>query len=276
MILNKQAMKPLFKTVSMNKPAWSQLTMVVVLAAVLAVALTLGGCLKASGTAKPSAVYVPHPTRIDAELTGPRLMELYSTSPNRNPDGLGPLTSIWLNSHITLMVWPIEKHLEEKNRIAYARTEKEQSKVLRKGREKYQSELIFEGVFVSYFRNPVSPYWYLPEGVYLVDDKGMKHMPLLVEEGPADFNLEAGYIKTAQGGQFYSRAVYFGYPVVVFPAKVLGPQTKALHLYFAQYGKRMKFTWIFDPAYVPPESTLPPELQPVKNRLFRGKSQDRY
>ena len=98
--------------------------------AVLGVAW-LGGCaVQTPIVPYPTVVYAPHPLRLPAEppategaaqARAETLLETYSASPNRDPDGLGVLDSIWLNSRMTLVTWPVAQAREAQNRIAFAR-----------------------------------------------------------------------------------------------------------------------------------------------------------
>ncbi|MCH8888636.1 MAG: hypothetical protein IIC13_18815 [SAR324 cluster bacterium] len=74
----------------------------------------------------PKVVRVAHPAKAPQGKSHEALMEMYSASPERNPDGLGAFRLVWLNSRMTLLTWPAMAIRLERNRIAYAMTKSEQ------------------------------------------------------------------------------------------------------------------------------------------------------
>ena len=192
----------------------------------------------------PDTVYVPHPDNLDGDLPVDKLNEIYTTSPNRDPDGLRPLNTMERNSQMTLIVEPIVVDKERRNRIAYARTDSEQQVVMDAHKRYFQEHVLFQGTLLSVFAEGVTPDWYQPEGIYLLDDKGRKFLPLKVEVEP-----KQSYIPLFRGGEFGS--LHIGYPVLVFSKEAISAETRAITLYFAIFQSRAAFTWVFDENYDP-------------------------
>jgi len=203
-----------------------------------------------------SIVYVPHPHEVGDKLSGEELKELYSASPNRNPDGLGVLDSIWLQSQMTLTIWEIEKDAKERNRIAYARTPAEHNAIMQESEFFYRNFVVFKGVLIGTHADLVEPEWYAPEGVYLIDDRGRKFKPVRITRGYKYYWLERNFDPNPSGGLTErKREVYFGYPFLSFPGEAISRETKAITLFLASPEKRMSFTWVFDPDYTPTIAT---------------------
>jgi hypothetical protein len=238
----------------------------------LALAALLAGCLTTRPFAPyPDTVTVRHPAQVDGRLSYEELREEYTTSPRRNPDGLGVFEAIEPRSRMTLWLWEIQEKQEEANRIAYARTAEEQAKVLAGLREFHAGHVVFEGVLLSNGKEIADARWYLPEGIYLVDDAGRKFKPLAVAEG---FFMKEWLIlwwpqlnpNNSSSADIFRWVT--GYPRIVFPGEAIGPRTRAVTLYFAAAMLRFSFTWIFDPTYVPERQNLGPPHGAGMNRLF--------
>ncbi len=207
----------------------------------------------------PSTVRVEHPLRAPEGMDYEGLLERYSVSPERNPDGLGVLGTVWLNSYMTLLTRPALEKREERNRIAFARNPAEQRAVLGRLRALLRERWIFEGVLVGDLRRALRMEFYRPEGIYLVDDAGRKFLPLSVSEAEP---VTAPSVGSEFGIGHYSL------PRLEFPAAAITPSTRAVSLYFAALQKRVRFTWIFDPDYEWPRGRN--ALEGARgNRLFR-------
>lgn len=222
-------------------------------------ALLLGGCLTPFPvTPRPDTVHVPHPAEVPQDVPVAELRKRYAVSPDRNPDGLGVLDSVWLNSRLTLVLWEMERAREARNRIAYARSEAEQARVLAERRAFFADHVVFEGLLISRLPELVEPGWYMPEGVYLVDDRGRRFEPVAARQGDPLFRVETWIRRNAAGSYSLGQsAVVAGYPVLVFPGEAIGPDTRAVSLYLAAAERRMRFTWVFDPDYALPERQHP-------------------
>jgi hypothetical protein len=230
----------------------------------------LGGCLTAEPlTPYPNAVVVSHPDKVNPALGYEELREAYSTSPDRNPDGLGVFEPIEARSRMLLLPAALELLREERNRIAYARTPEEQAAVLRSVRDFMAGNVAFTGVLRSYRPQVVNARWYLPEGIYLIDDRGRKFTPTRIEEAPTRYEF---FLKYPDPGPYSTTAdvpvISTGFPLIVFPRAAIAPETRAVTLYFAAVQRRYSFTWIFDPAYVPKRDDLGPQHGGGMNRLF--------
>ena len=240
----------------------------------------------------PDTVYVPRPDEVDSDLSREQLREMYTTSPNRDPDGRGELYTLWTNSTMVLMAERMYVLLEEENRIAYARTDAEQQRVLDRLKVFFQERLLISGYLLSNLPEGAQAEWYFPEGIYLLDDRGRKFLPFEARERSgksilaralrSEFGLPGDYLAgsrpaiilpegvhllDAQGNKFqleHSEKTevdrirpnnnvdsFVGYPVLIFPKEAITAGTKAITLYFAYFGRRMSFTWIFDHNYVP-------------------------
>lgn len=212
-------------------------------------ALLLAGCLAGPPVApRPDTVYVPPPDRAPADEPAEALLERYAASPNRDPDGLGVLPTVWLQSRMILVPRQARLELERRNRLAYARDEAQQAAALAVVDDFFDRHVLFEGWLIGDLVEGVQPQWYLPEGVYLVDDRGRKFLPLSVENQvqPAYYQLVLALSVVGTGPVNPQ-----GYPRIVFPREAIGPETRAVTLYLAALFRRMSFTWVFDPDYVP-------------------------
>jgi hypothetical protein len=238
--------------------------------ALAAALLLLGGCLTSRPIAPfPDSVVVPPPGQIDANQTYDDLREQFSTSPNRNPDGLGVVESLEARSRMTLWPYELEAKREEANAVAYQRTPQDQETVLARVRDFHAAHVVFEGVLLSTVKEFADARWYLPEGIYLVDDRGRKFKPLAVDED----RVKTEYLVYLPPVSQYSTTADIprwstGFPRLVFPGEAIGPQTKAIVLYVAAAGRRISFTWIFDSAYVPSRQNLGPAQGAGMHRLF--------
>lgn len=230
------------------------------LAVAAGLALVLAACTGGRPVApRPTQVYVPRPGEADASRGRRGLLEDYAVSPHLNPDGLGVVRTLWEQSYLTLVPWAAARRLAEANRIAYARTEAEQEAALKRQRTLYGEHVVFEGVLVGDFAGMVEVETYLPEGVYLVDDRGRKFAPLRAES--LDPVLGRLAYRVSEFGQ-----AHYGYPRLVFPGGAIGPETRAVTVYLALRGRRVAFTWIFDETYEPPRRAPGAVRQ---RRLFR-------
>ena len=216
----------------------------------------------------PDSVVVPPPARVDGALSYEELREAYTTSPNRNPDGLGVFFPVDARSYMTLWSWALERKREEVNRLAYARTDADHETVLRRAQTFHADQVVFQGLLLANGQEFVDARWYLPEGIYLVDDAGRKFMPTQVAESLIRSELRIVLRRSATGGAVDARARAEGFPVIVFPAEAIGERTRAVTLFFAAAGRRFSFTWIFDSAYVPQRQALRPEHGGGMDRLF--------
>jgi hypothetical protein len=223
-------------------------------------AILLAACTTAGPIVPyPDVATVPHPLRLPQGGDPDELLELYSVSPNRNPDGLGVLDTIWLNSRVTLVTWQTAQAREALNRVAYARSEAEQAQVLADARELYGEHWVFEGVLLGDVQAAVSVDFYRPEGIYIVDDRGRKYLPIAARD--------ADPLTTARAVSRFGEA-HYAYPRLVFPKETLTAGTRAVSLYFAALNKRLRFTWVLDPDYELPTSAPGLGTGRERNRLF--------
>jgi len=229
-------------------------------AAWLALCALLLGCVTTGPIVPyPEVVQAPNPLRLPPAAAQEDLLERYSASPNRNPDGLGVLESIWLNSRMTLISWPLAEGREEVNRLAYARSAAEQAQVLAEARQLYGEHWVFEGVLLGDVDAAVSVDFYLPEGIYLVDDRGRKYLP----EVARDADPLAKPRVVSRFGEART-----GFPRLIFPKAAITEQTRAVSLYFAAFNKRLRFTWVFDADYDLPAAGPGLHSGREANRLF--------
>lgn len=219
----------------------------------MVVCMGLVGCLSSKPmVALDSVVYVPHPFDDKGDLSREELVDLYSASPNRNPEGLGVLDSIWLQSRMTLIVWEISRAEEKLKRIAYARSPAEQRLKLQEAELYHQIFVLFRGVLVGWYEDLVDLTIYTPEGVYLIDDRGRKFLPKSVPRTFIDHWRDRSFEPTPSGGLRESVSeVFWGYPNVIFSSEVITRESKAITLFLASPKERMSFTWVFDPDYTP-------------------------
>lgn len=228
--------------------------------------VVLSGCLSSAPLVpRPDTVYVPHPDHVPPELSAEELMEQYAASPNRDPDGLGVLPAVWLQSRMLLLVTEAALDLEARNRIAYARSEAEQAAAMAATRAFHEDHVVFEGWLAGDYDPAVNTDWYKPEGIYLIDDRGRKFRP--IDTGPAAgahyYGMVLGW---ALRGDLSPKPE--SYPRIVFPAEAIGPETRAVTLYLAALYRRMSFTWVFDPRYVPQPSGEGREYESDIKRLW--------
>ncbi|MCH8883590.1 MAG: hypothetical protein IIA41_08850 [SAR324 cluster bacterium] len=215
----------------------------------LMLALLLVGCGGRPMIPHPQVVYVPYPWEVKSSLSAEEIKEMYSASPDPNPEGLGHLDTVWGQSFITLEVWEYRRQIEEKNKLAYARTVTEQTIVLEAGESHYSRNVVFSGIVVGDFAELLQLDRYGPEGVYLMNDRGEKFLPTLAE------NLEPliGAYRHPEAVEFEINEyglTFWAFPHIEFPLEIT-PDTKWIRLYLAIFQKRMSFTWVFDPDYVP-------------------------
>ena len=205
----------------------------------------------------PTHVVVPYPDNAPATMDWEEIREMYTVSPIVNPDGLGDLETVRERSYMTLVPWEAERQVEEVNRVAYARTPDEQREVLIRGQAFYENNVTFEGLVMSDHDRVYDFEFYTPEGIYLLDDKGEKFYPLEIEDRDPLIasELEIAYNEVVfAGGPFgwWGETLYIGFPRIMFPGHAITKDTRAVTLYLAVFRKRMAFTWIFDPTYMPP------------------------
>ena len=198
----------------------------------------------------PDTVYAPHPFQVDASLSESELREMYTVSPNRDPDGLGVLDTMELNSFITLMVKEMALAREEQNRAAYARSSVEHQAVMQEHEVLFRENVVFTGILRSDFAEGAKADWYLPEGVYLIDDRGRKFFPKDV--GQLSRKSFLPRVRSSEFGK-----LHIGYPNILFPGDAIRADTRSITLYFANLQKRLSFTWIFDESYVPDSQDNP-------------------
>lgn len=224
----------------------------------------LGGISACTGpvptTPYPTVVRVVHPEQAPVGKSYEDLEELYSASPERNPDGLGVLRSIWLNSRITLLTWPALKDQVEKNRIAFARDKSEHQLALRQARALFDKQWVFAGILLGDFDETLEVEFYEPHGIYLIDDKGRKFLPLSVEDRDP---LIQSAVRSRIGVGRYTL------PLLIFPKQAITSETRAISLYLAALHRRVRFSWIFDPNYDLPLTESERLGSGEANRLFR-------
>lgn len=207
----------------------------------------LSGCLTAKPLVPhPTVVYAPHPDRVDPSLDKETLREMYTASPDVDPDGLGPVGWIWDQSSMTLVVWPLEAQRQELARIAQSRTVQQHRDKLVAARRIVQDHLLFEGVLLGDFAAPLKAERYLPENIYLIDDRGNKFYPVAAGAPEPEIPQDVG-----ERGEFGQ--AFYNYPVLVFPRWALLPETRSLSLYFATSERHIRFTWVFDPSLELPQ-----------------------
>ena len=230
----------------------------------------LSGCISSAPIIPhPTVVRVPYPEDVSPTWNREVIEELYSVSPLLNPDGRGNLNVIFEQSFLTLMPWEAVRQIEELNELAYARTEDEQNRVLEERERFYKNHVVFKGILVGDFPDVVKPELYIPDGIYLIDDKGNKFDPILSESlDPLVASELDTYMADGKDERieflWFGTMIYYGFPRIVFPDEALTRETRALTLYLAIFQKRISFTWIFDPEY-----ELPERLRIKKRRLFR-------
>lgn len=236
---------------------------IVVAMLIAATTLLLTGCITAAYILPyPDTVYVIHPDKLGGALSEEKLREMYTVSPNRDPDGWGALATMERNSQMTLMVKQTILAIERGNRLAYARSEAEQRKILNAHEEFFRSHVLFHGILLGVFLEATKPSWYLPEGIYILDDQGRKFLPVIAEELP-----ERSYnplVRPSKSGE-----LYIGYPRLVFSKAVISAETRAITLHFARLRQRVAFTWIFDEGYVPNRERDSREHGKGFNRMWR-------
>jgi len=216
------------------------------LLACLAAAAVAAGCIPATPIAPHSTVvYAPHPSQADASLDLETLREAYTASPDVDPDGLGAMDWIWEQSYLVLSVWPIEEKRQSRAKIAYARTDQRQRQSLAEAKALYSDNIVFEGIWIGDFAESLDPAVYLPEGIYLVDDEGTKTLPLSANA------LDPLVARTAVRASDFGTA-HVSFPLIVFPGGAITAGTRSVSLYVATPDRRMRFTWVFDPAYEAP------------------------
>jgi hypothetical protein len=234
----------------------------------------LAGCLTSDPVVPlPTVVYVPNPAAAEpaevAALGPAALKERYSASPNANPQGLGVYGYVWPQSRMALMTWPMQQQLEARNRIALRRSPERHAAVLQERRAFFEDNVVFWGMLYSYNPFPVDPDWYLPEGVYLEDDRGRIFRPTRVGHADVQFFFEEYYrsIQHAPG----EPAVQVAYPEFVFPKGAITPETRAVTLYLAAVQRQMGFTWVFDETYVPSFERFDPDSGVGLERVMRSR-----
>jgi hypothetical protein len=233
--------------------------------------LALSACLTGRPVMPyPERVLVPRPGA-QAGLTFEELREANTASPDRDPDGLGVFEAIEPRSVMTLWTGELEAKRQEANRVAYARSEAEQAAALAQAREFHTRHVVFHGRLLAAVPELARAGWYLPEGVYLVDDQGRKFKPELVDEGKLTSERliylppVSAFSSTAEIPRWVT-----GYPMLVFPGQAITPETRAVTLYFAAAGQRFGFTWIFDPGHDPARRGPGPAARRGLGRLLGG------
>jgi hypothetical protein len=206
----------------------------------------LSGCLTSAPLAPhPTVVYVPHPDQADPSLDMETLREMYTASPDVNPDGFGSMDWIWDQSYMTLLVWPVAEKEQELAGRAFARTEQEQRQSIEATRLLLDNFAVFEGFLVGDFSQLLDMEVFKPEGIYLLNDRGEKFYPVFAETGKWTVPQFGAGISEF-GAAHYSRSL------LAFPRQALLPETRSISLYLATPQRRIVFTWVFDPSYEPP------------------------
>ena len=235
------------------------------LAVVTAAGLAAGCSSSAPIAPHPTGVRVPYPQDAPTTMQREEMLEMYSTSPLLNPDGLGTLQVIQEKSYMTLVPWETVRQREERNKLAFARSDEEQESVITERRAYFENNIVFEGILLGDFEEVVRPEFYGPEGVYLLDDAGKKFFPTRTEN--LDPLLASALDPVMADGResaeflWIEGSVYYGFPRISFPRAALTRQTRSITLYFAILQKRVSFTWIFDPEYEMPDA----------GRIIRGR-----
>lgn len=240
-------------------------------ACLILVTLLLSGCLTGRPVMPyPERVVVPRPGA-EREMSFEELREAYTASPNRDPDGLGVFEAIEPRSLMTLWTGELEARRQEANRVAYARGAAEQAAALAQAREFHARHVVFHGMLLAAAPDLARAGWYLPEGLYLVDDRGRRFPPERVDEGTLTSERliylppVSAFSSTAEIPRWVT-----GYPMLVFPGEAITPETKAVTLYFAAAGLRFGFTWVFDPAHEPTPQRPGPPAGRGMGRLLGG------
>lgn len=211
-----------------------------------ALLVLLSACVSAVPLAPhPTVVYAPHPDQADPSLDMETLRETYTASPDVDPDGLGPIEWIWDQSYLTLIVWPLVEKRQERERIAQAWTEQQGRDRRVAARALYEDGLVFEGFLVGDFAPFLEVERYLPESLYLINDRGEKFYP--VDARSAD-----PLIAPLAGERSEFGAASYAYPIIVFSRSAVPPGTRSISLYLSTLQRRIRFTWVFDPSYEPP------------------------
>ncbi len=236
------------------------------------VLLALAGCAGLDeGIPRPDTVYVDPPGQVEPGLTEGELWERYTTSPNRNPDGLGVLPAMWLNSRMTLVVKELRLERERGNRIAYARSDAEQEAVLQRLEAHFDRYIVFEGTIISDIPKLADATWYTPEGIYLLDDRKRKFLPVSVKSHESVFTAHQLFHVTRFSNVTTSVPHTILFPYLLFPAEAITPETRAITLYFAAFQRRLSFTWVFDESYVPETTDYSPEHGRGFQRMWRNR-----
>jgi hypothetical protein len=221
--------------------------------------VALTGCYVSPVAPHPSIKYVAHPMQADASLSLEELQERYSASPDQDPDDLGAIDYIWLQSYLTLVVPALALKLQERAQVAYSRTDEEQERALQNDEAYTGRSVVFSGMLIGDFAELLDLEDYKPEGIFLLDDKGRKFYPWLAHN--MDPSLPP--VGVSEFG-----AAHWSYPLLQFPGDAIGPDTRAVSVYLATPAKRIRFTWVFDPAYELPDVRDRPDAE-RKRRLFQ-------
>jgi hypothetical protein len=208
--------------------------------------IAISGCYVSPIAPHPDKVYVPYPDEADPSLTLAELEEMYTASPDPEPDAdvLPPFEIVFDQSYLMLVASEITRKREALARMAYARTDEEQARILRSVEFEHQQFIEFEGFLIGFFLPLLDLYLYQPEGIYLLDDGGRKFMPV------SAYNSDP-VLPPAEASEF--GAAFHAFPHIKFPRGAIGPSTRAISLYIAAPDRRLRFTWIFDPAYQLPD-----------------------
>jgi len=229
------------------------------------------GCLFVEPTRfYPSTVRAPHPDRVPPGAEREELEEMYTAGPELARHPMERESALLPLSRVTLVVWELNLLEAEVHREVYARSGAEQRTVVARNRALFDAHLVFRVYLHGLTRDSVDIESYLPEGVFLLDDRGRKFRPSPVSS-PALKRLE-NLIPTRinREGEVEPGVPHWaGTNVLFFPRAAIGPDTRAVTLYFARPFYRVGFTWAFDESYEAAERTGRARYASGMKRLWR-------
>ena len=228
------------------------------------------GCLASwLSVPAPQVVRVVHPHQPQPNKSMKELFYAYTTSPNRDPDGQGVLPIFWPQSQATLVVESLARQWEAGNKTAFARNDEQQQTAEETIAKNHRESVVIHTVLFADHPPAADPEWYLPEGIYLLDDKGRKFVPKKITPQDAEFIFHYSLLSTFQTDYKKVGNSVVRFSRLVFPGEAVTKETRALFLYFAAYQRRLRFAWVFDPTYQLPETSTGGDYGTGLKRAFR-------